>query len=362
MKTAGRKLRSVLLFTLAALWMMCLTAAAEGASGDNSLYSLGLENGTCDPEFYYSTLEYTVTVPAGTEELYLSPVTSDANASIIDISGTVLENGSGTATITVEAANGAQVTYTLHVIPDVETPAETEETEKATASEEEKKAAEAQKQSESEEQARIQAEYKAIQDKVNTLTTENNDLKDRIDLLLKVMYGLIGLAVLLLFLIINQSLRNKDLKDDLKDAKIQADQNYDFARKDQNLQSDFYYAPMNGGMPGQMPQQGMNQSMPMAEATQNVQAAFGNASQILQSQPLPGQANAPVQPKMAPMQDSAPVRPEIQTPEREPKLSRKEMKKLEKEGRKAAEVQPQEPTVIQSTMEEPDVNVDMIDL
>lgn len=349
MKITGRKLRSILLFALAALWVMCITAAADELSGDNSLYSLGLENGTCDPEFYYSTLEYTVTVPAGTDELSLEPVTSDPYANVIDISGTELDNGSGTVMITVEAPNGAQVTYTLHVIPDVETPATEEKKEPETPSEDEKKAEEAKKQAESEEQARIQAEQKANQEKVTTLTAQNNDLKERIDLLLKIMYGLVGLAVLLLFFIINQSLRNKDLKDDLKDARMQADQSYDFARKDQNLQSDFYYEPMNM-RPGQMQQPNrMQQSRPVTEATQNVQAAFGNASQVLQSQPLPGQANAPVQ------QESAPAPEKVQ-------LSKREMKRMEKEAKRAAEVQPEGPTVVQSGVEEPDVNVDMIDL
>lgn len=355
MRTAGRKIRSALLLMLAALFMMCMTAAAEELSGDNSLYSLGLENATCDQEFVYSTLEYTVTVPAGTEELYLSPVTSHADATA-EVNGTVLENGSGTATITVTAPNGAVAVYTLHVIPDVETPATEASTEPETQSKEERKAEKAKKQAESEEQARVEAEYKANQEKVVTLTAQNNDLKDRIDLLLKIMYGLIGLAVLLLFFIINQSLRNKDLKDDLKDARMQADQNYDFARKDQNLQSDFYYEPMNR-MPGQMPQQPnrMPQSRPVTEATQNVQAAFGNASQVLQSQPIPGQANAPVQHMSAPMQET-PVQQEA------PALSRKEMKKMEREAKKAAQPQPGGPTVVQSNVEEPDVNVDMIDL
>ena len=355
MKTAGRKLRSVFLLTLAALFMMCVTVAADELSGDNSLYSLGLENATCDQEFVYSTLEYTVTVPSGTEELYLSPITSDPNA-VMEIGGTVLENGSGTATVTVTAPNGAVAVYTLHVIPDVETPATEAQTEAETPSEEERKAEEAKKQAESEEQERIQAEYKANQEKVATLTEQTNDLKDRIDLLLKIMYGLIGLAVLLLFFIINQSLRNKDLKDDLKDARMQADQNYDFARKDQNLQSDFYYEPVNM-RPGQMPQQlnRMQQSRPVTEATQNVQAAFGNASQVLQSQPLPGQANAPIQQTAAPMNE-IPTQQEAHTP------SRRELKRMEKEAKKTAETHQEGPAVVQSTVEEPDINVDMIDL
>lgn len=107
--------------------------------------------------------------------------------------------------------------------------------------------------------------------------------------------------------------------------------------------------------PGQMPQQPgrMQQSRPVTEATQNVQAAFGNASQVLQSQPLPGQANAPTRQPAASMPE-APVQPE--TP------SRRELKRMEKEAKKTAEAQPEGPAVVQSTVEEPDVNVDMIDL
>ena len=102
------------------VWLCGAVALAEEASGDNSLSFFGIttEGATVSPEFYYSTIEYNVTVPAGTTELTLDPVTSNSTATITDISGTTLENGEGTVSITVEAANGSQCTYYLYVTSD----------------------------------------------------------------------------------------------------------------------------------------------------------------------------------------------------------------------------------------------------
>lgn len=374
MRTIKKVWKSFMLAALAVLFVMGMTVSADEASGDNSLYSLGLENGECSPEFYYSTLEYNVTVPAGTEELLLDPITSASDASIIDISGTTLdEKGNGTVYITVEAANGAQVSYVLNVSSDApeaeETSAETE------VPDEQKYQEELKKQAESEEAARKTAELQAKAEQANKVIAQNESLNEKLNLLMKVLYGLIGLAVVLLFVIINQSLRNKDLKDDLKEARALADQNTDFARRSENMRSDYYYAPMHN-MPQNMRQPMMN------DASANVQAAFGNASQVLQAQPMPGQVNPPVQN----MQMNT-------EPEKE--LSKKEQKKQEKEARKAAKKQSQdsvqemqsmqtnvplqnasipempmtsqtpvsaEPTLVQGNEEEPDVNVDMIDL
>lgn len=372
-----RTWKRMVLLLMAALWMFCVTASAEGASGDNSLYSLGLENASsCSPEFYYSTLEYNVTVPAGTTELYLSPVTSDAYATILDISGTTLdESGNGTVYITVEAPNGAQVSYVLNVTSDgaaAETEAETEDAvaEQAKQEEEQKKAAE------SEEAARQEAEKKANEEKLTRLTSENAQLTERMDVLLKVLYGLVAFAVILLFFIINQSLRNKDLKDDLKEARNQADMNNEFARKEPNMRTDYYYAPVNGR--NQNPMNAGN--MQVADASGNMQAVFGNAPQRLQSQPMPGQVYAVLQdaaqsgipgnPAGMPTSGTVPTAPEVSRPQN---LSKREQKRLEKAAKKAEKTnqpagQPvpapgQVPeTLVQSTVEEPDVNVDMIDL
>ena len=197
---------------------------------------------------------------------------------------------------------------------------------------------------------------------------------------MKVLYGLIAFAVILLFVIINQSLRNKDMKDEIKTLKGQVTESYEYARKEQNMRSDYYYAPVQNTP---QPMQGQNPQMNDMSGT--VHAAFGNASQKLQAQPM----------NMA-----------AATQEAAPAPSKKELKRQEKEARKAAkkakgrdarqmqpepmmqqdpmmapqqnvqpqmppqqqvpqqmqQVPPQQPTMVQSSIEEPDVNVDMIDL
>lgn len=54
------------------LWLCGMQVFATGLSDDNSLADLGVENGTVSPEFYYSTVEYTVTVSPGTTSLVLT--------------------------------------------------------------------------------------------------------------------------------------------------------------------------------------------------------------------------------------------------------------------------------------------------
>ncbi len=337
MRTVRRVGNRIAVTLLAVLWMLCISASAD--SGDNSLYDLGLENAvSCSPEFYYSTLEYDVVVPAGTTELQLDPVTSNSEANVIDISGTeIAEDGTATVYITVEAPNGAQVSYTLHVTS--EAPAETEppQTEK---SQEQIQQEEAQRQSESEAEAKREAELAANRRQIETLSVQNADLSDRLNLLMKVLYGLVGFAVLLLIIIINQSFRNKDLKEDLKEARSQIDQSNEFARKEQIMQGGFYYNTPQEPIPGM--QQGMPPMPPVQEATQNVEEAFGNASQMLYAQPAPGQVNAPVQPG-----DEA-VQPEAE--------------KSKRRGRKGEPSQAAEPELVQGETQEPDINVEMIDL
>ena len=84
----GRKTvwKSILLTVMLFVWTcMAVPALAEEASGDNSLSSLGIttEGVTVSPDFYYSTIEYQVTVPSGTSRLELDPVTSNSGASIL---------------------------------------------------------------------------------------------------------------------------------------------------------------------------------------------------------------------------------------------------------------------------------------
>ena len=370
----------VLLLVCSLICLLAVSISAEdydSTSGDNSLYSLGLENAvSCEPEFYYATLEYNVTVAGGTKELQLDPVKSADSAEITDISGTELsDDGTGTVSISVQAANGATATYVLHVTSDG-SQSETETEDAAAKAESEKLATESEKVAQSE--AAAQLEQKTQQ--LTSLQKENDDFADRLDKLMKILYGLIAFAVILLFVIINQSLRNKDMKDEIKSLKGQVTESYEYARKEQNMRSDYYYAPVQNTP---QPMQGQNPQMNDMSGT--VHAAFGNASQKLQAQPM----------NMA-----------AATQEAAPAPSKKELKKQEKEARKAAkkakgrdarqmqpepmmqqdpmmapqqnvqpqmspqqqvpqqmqQVPPQQPTMVQSSIEEPDVNVDMIDL
>ena len=85
----------------------------------------------------------------------------------------------------------------------------------------------------------------------NTLQDQITKLKSNSDLMMKIVYGLIALAVILLFLIINLILKNRDLKDDLKDAEDQlAYQTNEFARKEKSMVTDNYYAPTQQGRSG----------------------------------------------------------------------------------------------------------------
>lgn len=331
MRTVRGKANCVAAVVAAMLWLLCMTAAAD--SGDNSLYDLGLENAvSVTPEFYYSTLEYDVVVPAGTTELLLTPVTSNSEARVTDISGAELdEEGNATVYVTVEAPNGAQVSYTLHVTSEAEPETEAPQTEKDKEKEQQE---ELQRQSESEANARREAELNAARGQIQTLLAQNDDLTKRLNLLMYVLYGLIGFAVVLLFIIINQTLRNKDLKDDLKEAKNQAEMNNEFARKEQTVQNSYYYNTP------QAPVQDAVQSAPAADATRNVEAAFGNAPQVLHA-----------------MAEAAPLADEPLKAAEAPKAVPEP-----KEEPEPAKAEGGEPTLVKGDTEEPDVTVEMVDL
>ena len=219
----GRKflcLAGVLVLT----FLMAFAAAAS--DDDNSLQSLGIttEGVTVEPEFSYSTWEYTVTVPAGTKELQLDPVPSSDSGKIADVSGTTLnEDGTGTVEITVEAGNGAQFTYVLNVVSNGEPVAE-EVTEAQTETE---KQTETERQTEKEKETEPQTESPVVEVDRNTVQEAQNTIsalkqeilnyRDTIRLYTYIIYGLIALSVVLLFLVINLLLRKNDLKRELKE-------------------------------------------------------------------------------------------------------------------------------------------------
>lgn len=268
---------SMVMAALLAL-VFSMNVLASGLSGDNSLSGLGLHNGTLEGEFVYSTWEYNVTVEPGTTELYLEPTTSNPNASVTSITGTVLENGEGTVLINTVAEDGTPMTYTLHVSTAEGAVGETEGTsEGSTEAQTETQATEPVTEAQTETQAETQ------DNTVTILQAQVDKLKSNTDLTMKIIYGLIALAVILLFIIINLILKNRDLKDDLKDAEDQlAYQTNEFARKEKSLATDNYYAPVQQEKaPAPAPKE------PVREAEPAVEETFGSA------QPAPSRERTP---------------------------------------------------------------------
>lgn len=218
----GRKTvwKSILLTVMLLVWTcMAVPVLAEETSGDNSLSSLGIttEGVTVSPDFYYSTIEYQVTVPSGTSRLELDPVTSNSGASIIGIDGQDIgSDGTTTVAITVQAANDNQITYYLYVTTDTTTqaaaPAAETETEAVTE-------AQTEAEPETEDPRYVKVDRNALEEAektISTLKTETGNYRDRVTLLTRILYGMIALCVILLFAVINLALKKKDLKAELQ--------------------------------------------------------------------------------------------------------------------------------------------------
>ena len=213
-RTAGWK--SFLLTLLALVWIFAIPVLAEkGGSGDNSLSTLGIttEGVTVSPDFVYSTIEYNVTVPAGTKRLELNPVTSNENAWIVDITGQDIgEDGTTTVVITVSAENGSQYSYYLYVTTDTSAQAVEPATEVQTEAATEKQT---ETEPETEDPRYIKVDRSSLEEAENTIATlksEASSYRDRQSLLMKILYGLIGVCVVLLFVVINLLLKKRDLK------------------------------------------------------------------------------------------------------------------------------------------------------
>lgn len=207
--------RKALLATLLLVWVCSMAAMAS--SGDNSLSSLGImtEGVIVSPEFYYSTIEYEVTVPAGTTRLELDPVTSNPNAWIVDITGQDLTDGKTTVQIVVSAENGSQYSYYLYVTVDESAgiAAEAEpQTEVQTETE-----PETEPETEDPRYVKVDRDTLKIADEtVEALKSEVQEYRDRLNLMMKIVYGLIAFCVILLFAVINLLLKKKDLKKELE--------------------------------------------------------------------------------------------------------------------------------------------------
>ena len=210
---------------LLAMLLVTIPVSVSASDDDNSLAALGIttEGVTVEPEFSYDIWNYTVTVPAGTKELTLDPVPSSDRAVIADISGTQLaDDGTGTVVITVRAANGSEFPYQLNVVSSGEAPAaqpQEAETE-APAPPETEAQTEAQKEAQTENPNLVRVDKNTLdeaQDTIDGLKGEIVGYRDTISLYTKIMYGLIALAVILFFAVINLLLRKNDLKAELKE-------------------------------------------------------------------------------------------------------------------------------------------------
>ena len=104
-------------------------------SDDSTLSKLELSTGTISPAFKPDVYNYTITVPAGTERITLSPTANDKNATankkVIDIS-----TEQTTVVITCTAENGSKSNYTF-VIVKFNEDAVTEETDGSDVTDEE---------------------------------------------------------------------------------------------------------------------------------------------------------------------------------------------------------------------------------
>ena len=85
-------------------------------SGDNSLQSLTLSQGTLSPAFQYNTTSYTASVGSDVTSITVDAKTSNEKATVESISGNDnLVDGKNTIKIVVKAENGTTATYTIVV-------------------------------------------------------------------------------------------------------------------------------------------------------------------------------------------------------------------------------------------------------
>jgi len=310
----GRKKNWKLSLALVLMLVFSLCMPVLAASDDNSLSALNIHNGTLSRDFRYDIWEYDVTVEPGTTELLLEPTTSDPNASVTSITGTVLVDGEATVLVNTISESGIPMTYTLHV---------KESGEAVAAEETEAPATEAPTEPETEPQtetvqteAGSEAETEAATAS-NALQSQVAKLKSDSDLMMKIVYGLIALSVILLFFIINLILKNRDLKDDLKDAENQlAYQTNEFARKERMMVTDHYYAPVQQGQPAAgnawnanqaSVQHPIQQSAPAVEETFGTRAAAGGY-QGMQPEDVPPNRPITAEPEPAvPVQQPEPA-------------------------------------------------------
>lgn len=213
---------AAVLLIMMLVWGCCTGASAEGLSNDNSLSSLGIltEGAEVSPEFTYGTTEYEVKVPAGTQKLELDPVPSHEGAWIVSITGTELTDGKATVEILVSAESGEQYPYYLHVTADGSAASGAAAEPETEAQTQQQTETEPETEPQTEDPRYVKVDRNSLQEAENTIAAlkeETSSYRDRVGILMKILYGLIAFCVVLLFIVINLVLKKKDMKAELND-------------------------------------------------------------------------------------------------------------------------------------------------
>lgn len=88
----------------------------KAKSSNNNLSSLTIDGYSLDKTFDKDTLEYSVTVPSGTDKININAQLEDSSAKVSGTGEVTLNTGENKFSIEVTAENGTKKTYTLTVI------------------------------------------------------------------------------------------------------------------------------------------------------------------------------------------------------------------------------------------------------
>ena len=88
----------------------------KAKSSNNNLSSLTIDGYSLDKDFDKDTLEYSVTVPSGTDKININAQLEDSSAKVSGTGEVTLNTGENKFSIEVTAENGTKKTYTLTVI------------------------------------------------------------------------------------------------------------------------------------------------------------------------------------------------------------------------------------------------------
>lgn len=88
----------------------------KAKSSNNNLSSLTIDGYSLDKDFDKDTLEYSVTVPSGTDKININAQLEDSSAKVSGTGEVTLNTGENKFSIEVTAENGTKKTYTLTVV------------------------------------------------------------------------------------------------------------------------------------------------------------------------------------------------------------------------------------------------------